>query len=68
MRINIGTPERLARLILGVVLLFVAILAGLSPLWSWILGLAGAVLVITGALRFCPIWAILGISTGRRRE
>ncbi len=65
MRFNIGTPERLARLILGAVLILLAFVAGLAPLWTWILGVAGAVLLVTGAIRFCPLWAILGINTDR---
>lgn len=65
MTINIGTPERLIRLVLGVVLLITAFMAGLSPVWAWLLGIVGVVLIATGTLRFCPAWAIFGINTDR---
>lgn len=61
MQINIGTPERIARLILGAVLLVLPWLAGFSVLWTWISVIVGLVLLITGAIRFCPVWRMLGI-------
>ncbi len=63
MRINIGTPERWARIVLGLVLLAVALMATLSTLWTWILVVVGLVLVVTGIVRFCPAWALFGVNT-----
>ncbi|SIQ58743.1 Protein of unknown function [Paracoccus thiocyanatus] len=66
MQINIGTAERALRLILGVVLVLLPFLAGLSTLWTWVSVIVGLVLVVTGLVRFCPVWAMLGIRTGGR--
>ena len=66
MRINIGTPERLARIVLGLILLAVALLASLSTLWTWVLVVVGLVLVVTGIVRFCPAWAVFGINTAEK--
>lgn len=63
MQINIGTPERLVRLILGVVLVVIPFIFGFATLWTWISVIVGLVLVVTGALRFCPAWSIFGINT-----
>lgn len=68
MTINIGTPERWIRLILGLVLLALAFFGGVSTLWAWIWGLVGAVLIATGTLRFCPAWALFGINTNRGKK
>lgn len=68
MQINIGTPERAIRLILGIVLLAIAFFASLGAVWSWLLGLVGVVLIVTGVLRFCPAWKILGIDTRDKRK
>ena len=68
MMVNIGTPERWVRLILGLVLLALPFVAGLSGLWAWVSGIVGVVLIATGVLRFCPAWSILGINTDRGRE
>ncbi len=64
MQINIGTPERLIRLILGIVLVVIPFIFGFPLLWTWVCVIVGLVLVVTGALRFCPAWAIFGIDTG----
>ncbi|RQP05580.1 MAG: DUF2892 domain-containing protein [Paracoccus sp. BP8] len=64
MQINIGTPERVLRLILGVLMVVLPFLVGLSSLWTWVSVVAGLVLLVTGAIRFCPVWSLLGIRRG----
>ena len=60
---NIGGVERTIRIILGVILLLVGYLAGL-PTWGTVAAyLLGAVALVTGAVRFCPLWFALGINT-----
>jgi hypothetical protein len=34
-----------------------------SALWTWLSVIVGLVLVITGLLRFCPAYCMLGCST-----
>lgn len=63
MQINIGTSERIARLILGAVLVVLPWLDGFSVLWTWISVIVGLVLLVTGAIRFCPVWRMLGIGS-----
>ncbi|QRZ14383.1 DUF2892 domain-containing protein (plasmid) [Paracoccus methylovorus] len=67
MQINIGSTERALRLILGVVLVLLPFLTALSMLWTWVSVIAGLVLVVTGVVRFCPLWAMLGICTAGRK-
>ena len=68
MKINIGTPERIIRLILGVVLLLLPLVVTLGTLWSWVSVIIGLVLIATGILRFCPAWSIFGINTRRDND
>jgi hypothetical protein len=67
MRTNVGTPDRIARLVLGAALVLLPLLSGLAlfanPVWLWASIVVGAVLIITALLRFCPLYAILGVST-----
>ncbi len=55
---NIGTTDRIIRLVVGAALLS-QVFFGLQTPWGWL----GAVLVVTAAFRFCPPYALLGINT-----
>lgn len=72
MRINVGTPDRIARLVLGVLLLLAPFVTGwamfANPVWSWIFVVVGLVLAVTGLVRFCPAYSIFNLSTSRTHE
>ena len=67
MKPNLGSVDRLLRLVLGLALAAATLFSGLpvfaDPLWFWTTLVVGAVLVATSALSFCPLYAILGAST-----
>ena len=67
MKINVGTPDRIARMVIGAVLVLLPFVSGLAlfanPLWLWASIVVGAVLIVTAIVRFCPLYAILGLST-----
>jgi len=68
---NVGGYDRLARLVVGPVLLIagVASLAQFLPLGLPIAAVAlvaGAILLATGAMRQCPLNSLLGINTCKR--
>jgi len=60
MKQNVGKVDRWIRIVLGVALL--SLLIFLSGPIRWI-GLVGLIPLITGIINFCPIYALLGIST-----
>lgn len=60
MAINVGSADRVIRIVAGVALIAVAIM-GHGPI-RW-LGLVGAVLVITAIVRFCPAYWLMRIKT-----
>ena len=62
MKVNVGSTDRLIRLVAGVVLVGAGLFA-VQGAMQWVLGILGVVLVATGSLRFCPIYAALGLST-----
>ena len=63
MKCNVGGVERAIRITLAVILVWVGTLAGL-PVWGAVAAFVlGAVALITGAVSFCPLWALLGINT-----
>ena len=63
MKVNIGGAERMIRFAAGALLLALGFFASLHPYVMVTLLAAGVIAVITAAVRFCPIWAALGINT-----
>tara|TARA_R110002020_G_scaffold6295_28_gene26436 strand:- start:261 stop:482 length:222 start_codon:yes stop_codon:yes gene_type:complete len=67
MPVNIGSADRIARIIVGLALILVPFVSGLAlfanPVLQWGAVLVGAVLIVTALVRFCPLYAIFGLST-----
>jgi hypothetical protein len=65
MKVNEAPWERVLRIVVGVVL-FILALAGLaSGAWLWVAYVLGALMLLTGLTGFCPLYALLGLSTKR---
>lgn len=56
---NIGTTDRVLRIVAGLVLIALVFVGPQTP-WGWI----GVVPLLTGLIRFCPLYRLLGINTG----
>jgi len=57
---NVGTIDRALRVVAGLALLSLLFVAEGSLRW---LGLAGAVLLVTGVFSFCPAYRLVGLNT-----
>jgi len=66
MMINEGRTDRVLRGGAAVVLVAVAVVTGLSEPAGILMLVVGAVLLVTAAIGFCPLYRLLGISTVRR--
>ncbi|HQT77880.1 MAG TPA: DUF2892 domain-containing protein [Rhodopila sp.] len=60
MTANVGTADRVIRIIAGLVLLSLLFLLDGPARWF---GLIGIIPLVTAFVRFCPLYAILGIRT-----
>ena len=64
---NLGTLDRSFRLVLGVVLLAAPFVSGMalfeSTAASVVSIIAGLVMVATSAMKFCPLYRLIGIRT-----
>ena len=58
MKFNVGTVDRVLRIVVGLVLIGLAA-TGTVGLWGWI----GVVPLATGLFGFCPAYTLLGINT-----
>ncbi|MBN8532692.1 MAG: DUF2892 domain-containing protein [Rhizobiales bacterium] len=60
---NVGSVDRILRIILGLALIAYAIPIGFSQTgWNWV-GWIGVVPILTAVFSTCPAYSILGIST-----
>ena len=60
---NMGMVDRVARFIIGLVLIAYAIPLGFSATgWNWV-GWIGVVPLATSVFGFCPLYTVLGVST-----
>ncbi len=55
---NVGSLDRLARILVGLVLIALVFVGPRTP-WGWI----GLVPLLTGIVRICPLYSLLGITT-----
>jgi hypothetical protein len=60
---NVGTVDRIIRVAAGLVLGAVLIAGWISVPLAYAVGAVAAILFVTGAVGFCPIYALLRIST-----
>lgn len=60
---NVNTTDRIIRVMLGLVVLSLAFVGPQTP-WAY----AGIILIVTGFVRFCPLYRIVGVSSCKRRE
>lgn len=63
MRTNEGTTDRVLRAVAGVVALVIALMAGLGSVGGILMLVVGAILVVTAATGFCPLYRVFGVST-----
>lgn len=63
MKSNVGTVDRIIRVVGGAVLAGLGFTGIIPGLIGPISGAIGLVLIVTGAVGFCPIYAALRLST-----
>ncbi len=60
---NVGNIDRMLRGGVGLVLLALALFAGLSGAGFWIALVVGVVMLATAGMKFCPAYTLLGVKT-----
>jgi Protein of unknown function (DUF2892) len=61
MSANVGMIDRAVRVVVGLALLWFALFAAPTG-YNWI-GWIGVVPLLTAAMGFCPLYAVIGVST-----
>ena len=60
MQVNVGTADKIIRVVIGIALLTYAYLGQGQARW---IGLIGIVPILTAVISFCPLYAMLGVKT-----
>lgn len=67
MTANVGTIDRALRFLVGLALIIVALATNLplfeAATYKYAAIAVGAVLIVTAAIKFCPLYRILGLRT-----
>jgi hypothetical protein len=63
---NESNLDRIIRVIVAVVIAVLYFTGVISGTWAIVLGIIGAILLITGLVGFCPLYKLLGISTKKQ--
>ncbi len=66
MKVNEASWDRIVRVVLGVVLLYLGLAGVVTGGLGIVLDVLGVVLLLTGAVGFCPLYALLGLRTARK--
>lgn len=60
---NVGGIERPIRIVVGLLLLGLALFGGMPAAGIWVLGVIGAIALVTGVVGYCPVWTLFGVNT-----
>lgn len=63
MKVNESNADRMIRAVAGVILLFLGFGGMLSGTWAIVAYVIGAVLLLTAAIGFCPLYTLVKFST-----
>ena len=66
MQDNVGNLDRAVRMIVGAALVAFAVFGPADISWKG-LGYIGFFVIVTGLIRTCPLYSVLGLSTCPRR-
>lgn len=63
---NVGNADRIARVVIAVVAAVIAYMLGFGSVGGIILLVVAAIMLVTAAVGFCPLYRIVGMNTCRR--
>ena len=68
MKKNIGTADRIVRVLLAIVMIILYIQGVVTGLWGIVLLVLSGVFLLTSLVKFCPLYLPFGLRTTRPEE
>ncbi len=65
MKINESKLDRIIRVVVGIILIALGLFGVVGGWLVWAAYIVGAILVLTGIVGFCPLYALLKINTNK---
>ena len=62
---NMGTPDRIARVVIAIIFAALILTNVVSGILAWILGILAVVFVLTSVVSFCPLYLPFKFTTKR---
>jgi ABC-type uncharacterized transport system permease subunit len=63
MKKNVGSIDKIVRLVIAVIAVYVAYKGMVASPWDYVLYAVAAIMVITSLMGSCPLFSIFGINT-----
>ena len=64
---NVGMPDRIIRIVIGIILLAAFALKMIAAPWSYLVALIGIIALVTGAVGTCALYSVLGMNTAEKK-
>ena len=64
---NVGSPDRIIRLVLAVILLWVVFYVPLPTFWVWVTSVIALILLFTGLCGFCLVYSLFKLDTSGKK-
>lgn len=68
MKKNLGSADRIIRLILSAVLVILFLTDIITGTWGIVSLIVAGILILTSIVSFCPLYKILGITTSDKKS
>jgi hypothetical protein len=68
MKKNMGTVDKVIRLVIALVIVILFLTHAISGTLALVLLILAGIFVVTSLIGFCPLYFLLGISTGKKQE
>lgn len=68
MKTNMGTADRLARIGMAILFSVLYIFTPVEGIWTVLLLFIGGLMIGSAAIGYCPMYALMGVDTCKRKK